>query len=124
MVNLNECVVRFCQVLVARLIKASLRCSLGTVAEFGDALLPCAVSAAEDPTVRLDAVADHAAATVGAERRERLNRTLEAVERVPLASAHDFERLVVVVTANLADRHLSLLSRLPGSRTLPAGPPS
>jgi hypothetical protein len=108
-------------------------CSLSPVAEFGNAFLLRAVSTAEDPAVRLDSVSDHTAATVSADRRERVNRTLEAVERVRVACAHDLERLVVVVTAYLADGHLLLLSYpaglalrrfpfAPGRQTSRAGP--
>jgi hypothetical protein len=90
-------------------------CLLSPVAEFGNAFLLRAVSTAEDPAVRLDSVSDHRAPTVSADRRERVNRTLEAVERVRVACAHDLERLVIVVTAYLADGHLLLLSYSAGS---------
>jgi hypothetical protein len=39
---------------------------------------------------------------------------------MPLAGAHDLEGLVVVVAANLADRHFSLLSSCFGGLSLPA----
>lgn len=65
----------------------------------------CTVSTAEDLTVRLHTVTDDPATAVGTTWRERLDRTLEAVERTPHVFSNDIERLVVIVAANLADRH-------------------
>src|SRR5215207_4281934 len=99
-------------------------CSLTPVAEFRNAFLLRAVSTAEDLAVRLDSVSDHTAATVTADRRERVNRTLEAVERVRVACARNLERLVIVVTAYLADGHLLLPFPLggPHSERFPFAP--
>src|SRR5262245_14371123 len=63
-----------------------------------------AVRAAEQMPVGLDPVPDHAAAAVLAERRERVDRTLEAVEEMS-GAVEDLERLVVVVPTDLATRH-------------------
>ena len=59
----------------------------------------------EDFSVRFDAVPDDTAVAVGANRRQRVDCALEAIESVTL-SAHDhFERLVIIVLANFACRH-------------------
>ena len=42
---------------------------------------------------------------MGAAGREQMNRAFEAVERVALALRDDFERLVVIVSANFAACH-------------------
>ena len=63
------------------------------------------MDAAEDLSVRFDAVADDTAVAVGTNRRQRMDRALEAIEDVTL-SAHDhFKRLVIFVLANFACRH-------------------
>jgi AraC-like DNA-binding protein len=80
-----------------------------------------AVSAAEDAAIGLDAVTDHAATAVLAGRRQGVNRALEAVERVGLIAANDLKRLVVLVAANIASGHRSLLALRPAH---PRGRPS
>src|SRR5574338_899686 len=69
-----------------------------------------AVRAAEEPPVRLHAVADDAAPAVCARRRQHLNRTLERVERMYAVAHRDRERLVVIVATQLAGRHGALSS--------------
>src|SRR5688500_3502881 len=64
-----------------------------------------AVCAAEEAPVSLHAVPDDAAATVRTGRREYVNRALERVERVSGAGHGHRERLVVVVTTELAFCH-------------------
>jgi hypothetical protein len=63
------------------------------------------VGAAEDPSISFDSVTDYAAAAVLADRCERVDRALEAVEHVCFAVPTYLERLVVVVAADLAGRH-------------------
>jgi hypothetical protein len=63
------------------------------------------VHAAEDFSVRFDAVADYAAITVWANRRQRVDRALEAVEGVTLSGHDHFKRFVIFVIANFACRH-------------------
>lgn len=59
-----------------------------------------AVSATKDHAVCFHAMADHATTTVVALRRERMNRALEAIERVRSSVGDDFESLVVIVSTN------------------------
>ena len=59
----------------------------------------------EDFSVRFDAMADDTAAAVWANRRQRVDCALEAIEGVTLTAHDDFERLVIVVLANFACRH-------------------
>lgn len=76
-----------------------------------DARAARAVSAAEDLAVSLYSVSNDAAAAVGTLWRERLDRTFEAVERMLRVADHDVESLVVVVAAQIADRHERTTSR-------------
>src|ERR1051326_2004120 len=68
-------------------------------------LLLGAVGAAEHAPLRLDPVPDDRARAVRAPRRNRRNRTLEAVEHMPLPLQDQLERLVVLVSTNLTMRH-------------------
>jgi hypothetical protein len=71
---------------------------------------------AEDFAVRFDAVPDDTAIAVRANRRQRMDCALEAVEDVTL-SAHDhFKRLVVFVFANFACRHTQFVRARGGQR--------
>src|SRR5690242_19488383 len=70
-----------------------------------DAFAFGAVIAAEERAAFLEAVAEDAAAAVLAARRQRLDRTLEAVERVRPSIHRHLKRLVVVVAAGFAGRH-------------------
>jgi hypothetical protein len=70
----------------------------------------------EDLSVRFDTVADDTAVAVGANRRQRVDCALEAIEDVTL-SAHDhFKRLVIIVLANFACRHTQFVRARGGSR--------
>ena len=60
---------------------------------------------AEDLSIRFDAVANDTAIAVWTNRRQGVDRALEAVKDVALSVHHDFKRLVVIVLANFADRH-------------------
>jgi hypothetical protein len=64
------------------------------------------VCAAEELPVRLRAVADHLAAAVDASRRERVDGAFKRVEPVRLSGDGDLHRLVVVVSAGFALRHI------------------
>src|SRR5215510_16255357 len=70
-----------------------------------DAFGVCAVRAAVERALRLDAVADDFTTTVLAYRRQFVDSTLEAVERVRAAGGDDLEGHFVVVTAHLAVGH-------------------
>ena len=79
--------------------------SLSAVLELRCAGPARAVDTAEDFTVRFHTVADDTALAVRANRRQRVDGALEAVESVAL-SAHDhFKRLVIIIFANFAFRH-------------------
>ena len=79
----------------------------------GNAGSLCAVRAAEERRTGFDAVADDAAAAVIADRRELVDRALEAVEHVPLPGRDHFERQVVVVAADFTLSHGVFASLLP-----------
>jgi hypothetical protein len=59
-------------------------------------------------TARFDTVPNHVALTVSAFRRHRVNRTFEAIERQGSSGLRDCKGLVVVVTADIANRHVTL----------------
>jgi hypothetical protein len=63
------------------------------------------VDTTEDFSVRFDAVADDTAIAVWANRRQRVDCALEAVEGVALSAHDNFKRLVIFVLANFACRH-------------------
>ena len=64
---------------------------------------------AEDLARLLYAVSDDPAVAVrAANRRERVDRALEAVERVVLAGNDHFKRLVIFILANFAFSHIGL----------------
>jgi hypothetical protein len=63
------------------------------------------VGATKNRSISFHAVADDSALAMLAPRRECVNRTFEAVKRVPLARHGDLKRLVVVVPANFANAH-------------------
>jgi len=65
--------------------------------------------AAEESTIDLYSMPDHPAAAVLANRRHRLNRTLETVERMPRTGSSHFKALVILVTANFALGHKRIL---------------
>jgi len=63
------------------------------------------MDAAKDLSIGFHAVADHPALAVRANRRERVDCALKAVERVMLASDDYLKRFVIIVLANLACSH-------------------
>src|SRR5688572_33274693 len=79
--------------------------ALHAVAQAVDAGGFGAMRAAVDHAVPFHAVADHRAAAVRTPRREKVDRALEAVERVGPPGEHDVEGLVVGVPAGCADSH-------------------
>ena len=54
-------------------------------------------------------VPDHTAITMLTNWRDRLDRALETIERVPHACSYQLKRFVVVVAAHLAPGHVSIL---------------
>jgi hypothetical protein len=64
-----------------------------------------AVDAAEDLSVGFNAMADDPAVAVRANRSQRVDRALEAVEGVVLPTNDYFKRLVIFVFANFACSH-------------------
>ena len=70
----------------------------------------------EDLSVRFDAVPDDTAVAVGANRRQRVDCALEAIEGVTLSAHDDFKRLVVFVFANFACRHTHFVRARGGAR--------
>src|SRR5690349_15678842 len=76
-----------------------------------------AARAAEHLAGRLDAVPDHLAPAVLAQRSQPMNRALEAVEDVVVAAVDDLEGLVVLVAAHLTLWHRNLLSRRATARS-------
>ena len=67
-----------------------------------------AVDAAKNLSVRFDAMTHDAAVAVRANRRQRVDRALEAVEGVMLPANNDFECLVVFVLANFTCSHTQM----------------
>jgi hypothetical protein len=61
-------------------------------------------------------VADDTAIAVRANRRQRVNCALEAIERVTLSAHDDFKRLVIIVLADFAFRHTQFVRARGGSR--------
>lgn len=60
------------------------------------------VGAAKDYTVMFDTVANHATATMVADRRERVNGALKGVKGLGMACHGHRERFVIVISANIA----------------------
>jgi hypothetical protein len=67
------------------------------------------VDAAENLSVRFDAVADYPAIAVRAHGRQRVDCAFEAIEGVALSADEHFKRLIVFVLANFACRHTQLV---------------
>jgi hypothetical protein len=61
--------------------------------------------ATEDLSISFHAVTDHPALAVRANRRERVDCALEAIEGVMLPSNDHFKRLVIFIFANFACSH-------------------
>src|ERR1700674_3142264 len=100
------------------------RRSADPVLRAGDAAHVSAVCAAVVAAGGFDSVSDDLAVTVLTLGRQRVNRTLEAVEDVMAAGQNDLEGLVVVVSADVADSHGHLPSRVvyPLDAPLTTGP--
>ncbi len=64
-----------------------------------------AVDATENLSIRFNAVSDDPAIAMRANRRERVDRAFEAVERVVLPANDYFKRLVIFIFANFAASH-------------------
>src|SRR5262245_61098848 len=77
----------------------------GAVLEGRHARLAGAMRAAVEAAGRLDAVPDDLAAAVLAHRRQPVDRALEGVEGVRGAADANLERLVVIVTTDVASSH-------------------
>jgi hypothetical protein len=73
------------------------------------------VDTTEDLSVPFNAVAHDTAVAVGTNRRQRVDRALEAIKDVALPVHDDFKRLVVIVLANFACRHTQFV-RVRGSQ--------
>ena len=63
------------------------------------------MGAAEKTTANLHSMPDHPALAVLADRCNCLDRTFEAIERMPRTRGYQFKTLVVFITANFARRH-------------------
>jgi hypothetical protein len=83
-------------------------CNLDAVFQLRLAGRARAVDAAEDLSVRFDAVSDYPAVAMGANRRQRVDRALEAIEGVMFAANDYFKRLVIFILANLACSHIQI----------------
>jgi len=70
------------------------------------------VDATENLSVRFDAVSDYPAVAVRANRRQRVDRALEAIEGVVLPANDYFKHLVIFIFTNLACSHTQIFSRL------------
>ena len=69
------------------------------------------MDATEDLSVGFYAVTDDPAVAVRANRRERMDRALKAIEGVVCAGNDYLERLVIFVSTNFACSHTKCLSR-------------
>jgi hypothetical protein len=63
------------------------------------------MDAAEDLSVSFHTVADDSAVAVRTDRRQRVDRAFEAIERVMLSGYDHFKRLVIFILANFACSH-------------------
>ena len=63
------------------------------------------MDAAEDLSVGFNTVPDNPAVTVRTDRRQRVDRALEAVEGVVFAVNDHFKRLVIFIFTNFACSH-------------------
>lgn len=75
-----------------------------------------AVDAAKDASIRFNTVTDDTAVAVRANRRQRVDRALEAIEGVTFSANDNFKRLVIVVLANFTCSHTEFLRARWGSR--------
>ena len=79
--------------------------NLDAIFQLSFAGLTGAVDTAEDLSVGFDTVSHNPAVAMRANRRQRVDRALEAVERVVLPANDHFKRLVIFVFANFACSH-------------------
>jgi hypothetical protein len=79
------------------------------------------MNAAEDLSVSFHTVPDNPAVAVRTDRRQRMDRAFEAIERVMLASYDDFKRLIVFILANFACSHTQLFRTSPALRRCSLG---
>jgi hypothetical protein len=77
----------------------------GAIFQVRFAGLASAVDAAENLPVCFNAVSDNSAVAMRANRRQRVDGALEAVERMVLPANDHFKRLVIFVFANFACSH-------------------
>jgi len=75
-----------------------------------------AVNAAIDLSVGFHAMPDDPAVAVWADRRQRVDRTFEAIECVMLSGYDHFKRLVIFIFANFACSHTQLFRASAGLR--------
>jgi hypothetical protein len=68
------------------------------------------MDATEDLSIGFYAVSDDPAVAVGADRRQRVDRAFEAIERVTLPGNNHLERFVILILANFACSHTTSLS--------------
>src|SRR5437870_11684149 len=76
--------------------------------------------AAEETTADLDSMPDDSALAVFTNGRNSLDRTSEAIERMPCAGSYQLKTLVIVITTNFACCHIDLLHialKTPASRS-------
>jgi hypothetical protein len=66
------------------------------------------MDAAEDFSVSFNAVPDNPTVAMGANRRECVDRALEAIEGVMFAANDYFKRLVIFILANFACSHIQI----------------
>jgi len=69
------------------------------------------MGAAEKTTANLNPMPDHPALAVFADGSNGLDRTFEAIERMPRASSYQLKTLVVLITTNFARCHAKPPSR-------------
>jgi hypothetical protein len=74
------------------------------------------VDATKYLSVGFDTVPDDSAVAVRADRRQRVNRALEAIKGVMLASYDHFERLVIFILTNFACSHTQFFRMPPALR--------
>ena len=79
--------------------------NLDAIFQFRFAGFSGAVDAAENLSVGFNTVSHNPAVALRANRRQRVDRALEAVERVVLPANDHFKRLVIFVFANFAYSH-------------------
>jgi hypothetical protein len=66
------------------------------------------MNATVDLSIGFHTVPDDPAVAVWADRRQRVDRAFEAIERVMFAGYDHFKRLVIFILANFACSHIQL----------------